>query len=192
MRKIKLNKPKSYIDAGNQLLELINLNNIQTSNFNNFIRNVIPNYMNRVIDRDYFTISFSNWYLDNSSIPSSRRCIAHKLTREISLRAMVNISIKRYKIGNENVLNNITYTIPVELTRIPILSDQGSFIIKGVDRVMVSHLEDATGINITDDKGLHTRISTVLRKSVNIFRDESSGKYQISVPRFGTYRQKTK
>lgn len=185
MKIINIDKPyvpKSYIEAGERVLELTNLNNIQVSNFNNFIYNIIPSYMNRTIDYDYFTVTFSDWFIDTSEIPSDKRCTSQKLTREASLNAIVDIDIKNFSVVNKKEFDNIAYSLPVEITRFPIISEQGSFIIKGVDRVMISHLEDAKGINIYKKENeigvsIHTSLSPIFK----IHKDKNS-KYIITMP----------
>lgn len=160
MSVLDLGNPISYENAGDILLDKINLNNVQVSDYNNFIRNILPRYMSIPIKTNRFSLSFTDWYLDDSDLIDENVCKRNSLSRETTLRATAELSFNKFSVGGEDKLSEGSLIrFPIEITKIPYLSEKGSFIIKGTNRVMVSHLERANTLLKTIDANGNKAVS---------------------------------
>ena len=142
---IDLGNPSSYKEAGERLINQIDLNNIQKTSYKNFIRNIIPRYMNKIVGEDY-TLYIEEYFLDDSEVLEDRICRDKSGSQELALRAVAKLVVNEMKVSGVVKLPESTFVFPFLVTKIPILSEKGSFLVNGVDRVLISHLEKANTV----------------------------------------------
>ena len=148
-------KATSYKEAGEMLLESIELNNIQIHSWNHFINNVLPNLMNKTYSRQNFSISFENWSIDNSITLPEKIAMSKGTSHEAAIETIMKITIaNKQKDSNEpnqvKTVENIIYT-PLTLTKFPLLTNRGTFIVNGIEKVLYSHSEKAHKIFLIEE-----------------------------------------
>lgn len=143
----------SYQEAGNEVLKKSDLACIQKSSYEHFLNEVLPYYLNSTYyDRDgKISIKFTDWYLDKASELPADYCTKYKKTREIVVKATALVSINHF-ILNSTVVHPHTFKQTVEITKFPSLTDTGSLVINGINRVVISHLEAANTIILKSGK----------------------------------------
>ena len=152
MEKIKLDNPKSYREAGDQLLSKISLSDLQLSDTQNFIKNIIPQHLSRTIKGRGFEIRFLDWSLDNNTILPEYICKAHNKTRSVDLNVTMELSMEALKSSGDVVADEGTVILNLTLDKIPIPTAQGRFIINGGNVIMISHLGQRGGLGFGSKK----------------------------------------
>lgn len=136
-------KTATYKEASNYVVSRTDLDNIQTFSYNNFIKNTIKRYMDRVYRTDSCEVRFVKWWLDTSSMLPIEVCKAKRKSLEVSLKALMEITFTdKFKVKQTSMPHN-SVTVEVEVTRFPYLTERGNFIINGIDKVLISHLGKA-------------------------------------------------
>ena len=140
---------KSYKEASSGLKKFINLDNIQISSYNNFLKNIIKRHMAKKYIEDDFEITFDKWWIDTSKTLPVSVCKSDRKSLEVSLKALMTIKFNsKFTVKSESLPEN-AITLEVEVTRFPHLTEKGNFIINGVDKVLISHLEKADKLIIS-------------------------------------------
>lgn len=184
MRVVQLDNPKNYREAGNQLLDKINLNNIQLAGLNHFMRNVIRRVLSKNVETEKYRIRFKKWYLDDSKLLPEITCKSLGKTREVELRVVAEIDLLKKGTNGEEIVESTT-SAEFLLDKIPLLSEMGSLIINGNEINMVSHLSKPDGLyyesgNTTKDGKSYLKLSNTSQDSF-IIKETSNGDSNISL-----------
>ncbi|MDR2444453.1 MAG: DNA-directed RNA polymerase subunit beta, partial [Spirochaetaceae bacterium] len=95
---------------------------------------------------DEMTLSFEHYTLDDSSIKfSEQECKQKGLTYSVSLKARVNLIFK----STGEIRQKDIY-----MGDIPLMTDRGTFIINGAERVVVSQIHRSPGVVFCHEKGV--------------------------------------
>lgn len=178
MRIVKLDNPKNYKEAGDQLLSKLNLNNIQISGLNHFIYNVIPRLLRKSLKTNKYTVRFTNWYIDRSKLLPEDICKKLKKTMEVELVVVAEIDIlNKNKEGEDEVES--TTSVNFVLDRFPILSETGSMIINGNEINMVSHLTKPSGLfynpyNKEKNLSSYLRFNTIMQSALSFTNSKNN------------------
>jgi DNA-directed RNA polymerase subunit beta len=136
-------KRKFYKPIQN-VLDIPDLTEVQTNSFNWFIRegigeifeeiNPISDFSNKIFD-----LSFGNYFLDEPKY-SEKVAKEKKINFEAPLK--VEVSLKNKETGK-------TKTQEIFLCDVPLMTPRGTFIINGVERVVISQLVRSAGVFFT-------------------------------------------
>ncbi len=138
---------RKYLNPSPDVLQLPNLTEIQTDSFKWFLREGLAELFEEVSPIDDYTgklvsISFKDYWLGDAKY-SEKLSKEKKVTYEAPLKANVEITIK--ETGKKRVQE-------VFLGDMPIMTDRGTFIINGVERVVVSQLVRSPGVYFTSEE----------------------------------------
>lgn len=184
MRVVELDNPRNYKEAGDQLLDKLNLNNIQLAGLNHFMRNVIPRVLSKTVETERYRIRFKKWYLDDSKLLPEITCKSLGKTREVELRVVAEIDLLRKNNKGEEIIESTTST-EFLLDKIPLLSEMGSLIINGNEINMVSHLSKPDGLyyesrNTTKDGKSYLKLSNTSQDSF-IIKELGNGDSSVTL-----------
>ncbi len=138
---------RKYLNPSPDVLQLPNLTEVQTDSFNWFIREGLAELFEEVSPLDDYTgklmsISFKDYWLGDpkySELVSKEK----KVTYEAPLKANVELTIK--ETGKKKIQE-------VFLGDMPVMTGRGTFIINGVERVVVSQLVRSPGVYFTSEE----------------------------------------
>ncbi len=138
---------RKYLNPSPDVLQLPNLTEVQTDSFNWFIREGLAELFEEVSPLDDYTgklmsISFKDYWLGDpkySELVSKEK----KVTYEAPLKANVELTIK--ETGKKKIQE-------VFLGDMPVMTNRGTFIINGVERVVVSQLVRSPGVYFTSEE----------------------------------------
>lgn len=153
----------SYHEASKKFLEQVSLTDIQKRSFDKFIKEIIPYYLTRKYSSNKCEVYFTNWYLDYSNTNTEEYCRRKKLTYEAKLIGDAVITVNK-----SNYNDKFTFTKKLEIDHIPLVTKNGGVIINGMDRLLVSHLEENNSIRLEDivtakDRAKTLKLKTSLR-----------------------------
>ena len=146
MEKISIRKQDSYEGLSKYLIDKIDMNNIQIYSYNDFICNKIKRYMERTYDQGLFQVRFIKWWVDDSGTIPLEECKSKHLSHEVSLKALTEITFSKDFSDRKLNIPSSSVTVEVEVARFPQLTKSGNFVINGVDKILISHLEKADKI----------------------------------------------
>jgi len=137
-------KQRKYFNKTEETLPLPNLLEIQKKSYDWFIREGIADIFEEISPIEDFTkqnleLSFKDYYLEEAK-HSEKTSKEKKMTYEAPIR--VNIELK-------NKITGKTQTQEIFLGDLPLMTDRGTFIINGVERVIVSQLMRSPGAFFT-------------------------------------------
>lgn len=138
--RIKSQKRKYYRPI-QSVQDLPNLIETQTNSYDWFIREGIKEVFDEVspivdFSGSQYELSFGDYYLDDAKYPE-KNAREKKVNYEAPLK--VNVSLKNIETGK-------TKTQEVFLCDLPVMTKQGTFIINGVERVIISQLVRSAGV----------------------------------------------
>ena len=159
----KCKKERKYVGKDIQdVMELPNLIDIQIASYEGFLQRRAllegePLKMQGIEDAfrsifpisspdDEMMLSFEHYTLDDSSIKfSEHECKQKGLTYSVSLKARVNLIFK----STGEIRQKDIY-----MGDIPLMTDRGTFIINGAERVVVSQIHRSPGVIFSHEKGV--------------------------------------
>jgi DNA-directed RNA polymerase subunit beta len=159
----KFKKERKYVGKDIQdVMELPNLIDIQIASYEGFLQRRAllggePLKMQGIEEAfrsifpisspdDEMTLSFDHYTLDDSSIKfSEHECKQKGLTYSVSLKARVNLIFK----STGEIRQKDIY-----MGDIPLMTDRGTFIINGAERVVVSQIHRSPGVIFSHEKGV--------------------------------------
>ncbi len=118
-----------------------------------------------VDSRENFILDFVEYYLDKPKY-TVRECRERGLTYAVPLKAKMRLSIKDLTGETENYTETIEQD--VYLGNLPYMTDNGSFIINGAERVIVNQLHRAPGVFF--DESIHPNGTKIFSARVIPFR----------------------
>jgi DNA-directed RNA polymerase subunit beta len=136
----KISKRKYYRPLQN-VLELPNLIEIQTKSYDWFIREGIKGVfdeVNPIVDFSgkQYELSFGDYFLDEP-----------KFTEKVSREKKINYEAPlKVEVTLKNLETKKSKTQEVFLSDFPVMTKQGTFIINGVERVIISQLVRSAGV----------------------------------------------
>lgn len=135
---------RKYYKPIQAVLDLPNLTEIQTNSYKWFINEGIGEIfdeVNPIVDFSgkLFSLSFGSWFLDEPKY-SEKIAKEKKINFEAPLK--VEVSLKNLETGK-------TKKQEVFLGDFPVMTDRGTFIINGVERVIISQLVRSAGVFFT-------------------------------------------
>ncbi|MBW6431846.1 DNA-directed RNA polymerase subunit beta, partial [Patescibacteria group bacterium] len=138
---------RKYYRPLQSVLELPNLIEIQTNSYDWFIREGVKEVLDEVspiidFSGSHYELSFGNYYLDDAKY-SEKIARQKKMNYEAPLK--VEVSLKNKETGK-------TKTQEVFLCDLPLMTKQGTFIINGVERVIISQLVRSAGVFFTAEE----------------------------------------
>jgi len=138
---------RKFLNPSPDVLQLPNLTEVQTDSFNWFIREGLAELFEEVSPIDDYTgklmsISFKDYWLGEPKY-SEKLSKEKKVTYEAPLKANVELHLKE---------KNKKKVQEVFLGDMPIMTDRGTFIINGVERVVVSQLVRSPGVYFTSEE----------------------------------------
>ncbi len=137
-----------YLKNQTTALNLPNLIKIQLDSYNWFIREGLAELFEEISPVDDFTakkyeLSFKDYYFEQPKL-SEEQAKEKNLSYEASLKAKLELLIKE---------TGEVKTQEIFLGDFPIMTDRGTFIINGVERVVVSQLVRSPGVFFTREGG---------------------------------------
>lgn len=141
------NQKRKYYKPTQAVLDLPNLTEVQTDSYGWFLREGIGEIfdeVNPIVDFSgkLFSLSFGNWFLDEPKY-SEKIAKEKKINYEAPLK--VEVSLKNLETGK-------TKKQEVFLGDFPVMTDRGTFIINGVERVIISQLVRSAGVFFTAER----------------------------------------
>lgn len=138
---------RKYYRPLQDALDLPNLIEIQTNSYNWFIKEGIKEVLdevNPIIDfsGEQYSLSFGNYYLDDAKYPES---VAREKKINYEAPLKVEVTLK-------NLQTKKSKTQEVFLSDLPLMTKQGTFIINGVERVIISQLVRSAGVFFTAEE----------------------------------------
>ena len=138
---------RKYYRPLRSVLDLPNLIEIQTNSYNWFIREGVKEVLDEVspivdFSGSHYELSFGNYYLDDAKY-TEKIARQKKMNYEAPLK--VEVSLKNLESGK-------TKTQEVFLCDLPLMTKQGTFIINGVERVIISQLVRSAGVFFTAEE----------------------------------------
>ncbi len=138
---------RKYLNPSPDVLQLPNLTEVQTDSFNWFIREGLAELFEEVSPLDDYTgklmsISFKDYWLGDPKY-SEKVAKEKKVTYEAPLKANVELHLK--ESGKKKLQE-------VFLGDMPVMTNRGTFIINGVERVVVSQLVRSPGVYFTSEE----------------------------------------
>ena len=135
-----------YLSAHKDILPLPNLVEIQHASYNWFVREGLAELFDEISPIEDFTgklyaLSFKDYYYEQPKL-SEWEAKEKNATYEASLRANMELLIKE---------TGEVKTQEIFLGDFPVLTNRGTFIINGVERVVVSQLVRSNGVFFTND-----------------------------------------
>ena len=132
---------RKYLNPSPDILALPNLTEVQTDSFKWFLREGLSELFEEVSPIDDYTgklvsISFKDYWLGDPKY-SEKISKEKKVTYEAPLKANVEIHVKE---TNKKKIQEVF------LGDMPVMTDRGTFIINGVERVVVSQLVRSPGV----------------------------------------------
>ena len=118
-----------------------------------------------VDSRENFILDFVEYYLDKPKY-TVRECRERGLTYAVPLKAKMRLSIKDLTGETENYTETIEQD--VYLGNLPYMTEHGSFIINGAERVIVNQLHRAPGVFF--DESIHPNGTKIFSARVIPFR----------------------
>lgn len=118
-----------------------------------------------VDSRENFILDFVEYYIDKPKY-TVRECRERGLTYAIPLKAKMRLSIKDLTGETENYTETIEQD--VYLGNLPYMTERGTFIINGAERVIVNQLHRAPGVFF--DESIHPNGSKIFSARVIPFR----------------------
>jgi DNA-directed RNA polymerase subunit beta len=139
---------RKYFCKSQEVLSLPNLIEIQTASYDWFIKEGIKEILDEISPIEDFTgklmeLSFGDYYLEEEKY-SEKIAKIKKMNYEAPLKVMVEL---------KNKATGKVKTQEVFMGDLPIMTKRGTFIINGVERVIVSQLVRSAGVFFTADKG---------------------------------------
>lgn len=139
---------RKYLNPSPDVLALPNLTEVQTDSFKWFLREGLAELFEEVSPIDDYTsklvsISFKDYWLGDPKY-SEKLSKEKKVTYEAPLKANVEVHIKE---TNKKKIQEVF------LGDMPVMTDRGTFIINGVERVVVSQLVRSPGVYFTAEEG---------------------------------------
>ena len=150
MNKLKLGK-NTRINFSDRLekLEIPNLNDIQTKSYQRLIderlEELFKNYFPITDDKNEFEFIYNGFYFDKPEVEFEDE-IEYK-NRGLNYSRPLKISIGLYDKKNDVILEEKD----VFLCDLPMITDRGTFIINGVERVIVSQLVRSPDLYVTNE-----------------------------------------
>lgn len=138
---------RKYLNPSPDVLALPNLTEVQTDSFKWFLREGLAELFEEVSPIDDYTgklvsISFKDYWLGDPKY-SEKISKEKKVTYEAPLKANVEVHIKE---TNKKKIQEVF------LGDMPVMTDRGTFIINGVERVVVSQLVRSPGVYFTGEE----------------------------------------
>ncbi|MDD3480781.1 MAG: DNA-directed RNA polymerase subunit beta [Patescibacteria group bacterium] len=138
---------RKYYRPLESVLDLPNLIEIQTNSYEWFIREGIKEVLDEVspivdFSGNQYSLSFGNYYLDEPKY-SEKDSRKKKINYEAPLK--VEVSLKNLETGKVKKQE-------VFLSDLPLMTEQGTFIINGVERVIISQLVRSAGVFFTAEE----------------------------------------
>jgi len=138
---------RKYLNPSPDVLALPNLTEVQTDSFKWFLREGLAELFEEVSPIDDYTgklvsISFKDYWLGDPKY-SEKLSKEKKVTYEAPLKANVEIHVKE---TNKKKIQEVF------LGDMPVMTDRGTFIINGVERVVVSQLVRSPGVYFTSEE----------------------------------------
>ncbi len=138
---------RKYLNPSPDVLQLPNLTEVQTDSFNWFIREGLAELFEEVSPIEDYTgklmsISFKDYWLGDPKY-TEKVAKEKKVTYEAPLKANVELAIK--ETGKKKIQE-------VFLGDMPVMTNRGTFIINGVERVVVSQLVRSPGVYFTAEE----------------------------------------
>ena len=118
-----------------------------------------------VDSRENFILDFVEYYLDKPKY-TERECRERGLSYAVPLKAKLRLSIKDLTGETENYTETIEQD--VYLGNLPYMTDRGTFIINGAERVIVNQLHRAPGVFF--DESIHPNGTKIFSARVIPFR----------------------
>jgi len=137
---------RKYLNPSPDVLALPNLTEVQTDSFKWFLREGLAELFEEVSPIDDYTgklvsISFKDYWLGDPKY-TEKISKLKKVTYEAPLKANVEVHIK--ETGKKRVQE-------VFLGDMPVMTERGTFIVNGVERVVVSQLVRSPGVYFTSE-----------------------------------------
>ena len=130
-------------------LEVPDLKNIQLVSFDNFFnKENIEKCLKTIFPISNSTGTLKLEYVSYTIVPSKftvNECLVRGLTYSASLRAKLRLTVSEKNSDDKLVLKDIREQ-SVYLGEVPVLTDTGSFVINGTQRVVVSQLHRSPGV----------------------------------------------
>ncbi len=137
---------RKFLNISPNVMPLPNLIEVQTQSFDRFIKNGLQELFDEVFPIDDYTgkimsLNISDYWLGEAKY-SEKLSKEKKVSYEAPLKAHVELT---------NIENGKKKTQEVFLGDMPIMTDRGTFIINGVERVVVSQLIRSPGVFFNSD-----------------------------------------
>jgi len=151
------NRPRKSFAKITTVAEVPDLLNIQLNSFEQFLQSDIDveqrenrglqavfNSIFPIVDsRENFILEFVSYYIEKPKY-TVKECQERGGTYSVPLKAKLRLSIKDPDSGNEEITDTIEQI--VYLGNIPIMTNRGTFIINGAERIVVSQLHRSPGV----------------------------------------------
>ncbi|MDD3678676.1 MAG: DNA-directed RNA polymerase subunit beta [Patescibacteria group bacterium] len=142
----KIMKRKYYRPLQN-VLDLPNLIEIQTKSYDWFIKEGIKEVLDEIspivdFSQTQYELYFGNYYLDDAKYPEK---VAREKKANYEAPLKVEVTLKNLETGKSK-------TQEVFLCDLPIMTRQGTFVINGVERVIISQLLRSAGVFFTAEE----------------------------------------
>ena len=106
-----------------------------------------------IVDHNHSAIlEFVNYSLGNSKY-NARDCIEHGMTYAAPLRIRVRLIVRQKTETEESQEVRDVKEQEIYVGELPLMSERGTFIINGTERVVVSQLHRSPGVTFMHDKG---------------------------------------
>ncbi len=143
----------------NKILDIPYLLNIQKKSYNNFLydrknfssglslsfKSIFPIYNHdKTVKLDYISYSFSNPFFHD------KECQIRGLTYSISLKVKLCLYIYKNNSDNNSLISFKEQE--VYMGDIPFMTERGTFVVNGIERVVVSQLHRSPGVFFDSDK----------------------------------------
>lgn len=134
--------PKTYKEAGNRVIDYVQSKNIQYESFQIFLNETLPSVLSNPItdkvENIPISLHFKDVVLDYSNQHTDENyCLKLNKTKELMVRATGVLSIDG--LGE--------YNFPVDIVRLPTVLPNGSMLINGSYKIIVSHLENDNSLH---------------------------------------------
>ena len=143
-------KLRTAIDASHLL-------SMQVDSYSAFLQNKIPDVFNSVFPcisaSGYAQIEYVDYFLGDP-VFNVNECKVRGLTYSVSLKAKLRLTLfdKEKSDQSNKVVQNIKEQ-EIYIGELPIITDSGSFVINGIERVIVSQLHRSPGVFFDHDRG---------------------------------------
>ncbi|MBC8184046.1 DNA-directed RNA polymerase subunit beta [candidate division KSB1 bacterium] len=159
----KIKEKRIFFSKIKKIAELPDLLNIQLESFDEFIQTKVDpdkrenqglqavfNSIFPIIDsRENFILEFVSYYLEKPKY-DLKECQERGGTYSVPLKAKLRLSMKDPDSDTEEIVDTIEQV--VYLGNIPVMTNRGTFIINGAERIVVSQLHRSPGVFFDETK----------------------------------------